>query len=289
MSYEAEISRANPTCFLFLVDQSGSMAERWGGDAGKTKAEGVADAINRLLQTLVRCCSKGEYVLDRYFIGAVGYGGQPGDPAGISLGFPVEALSESIVQPVSMIKKNPLRIEDRIKREEDGAGGLIQKHVRFPVWFDPRATGKTPMCGALRAAYEVACQFVGEHPSCFPPIVINISDGAATDGDPEQVLRTAMALLSVASQDGNVLLFNVHVSVRGDRPILFPSDESNLPDDYARLLFRMSSLLPPSMLRQAQILETSVEEGAVGFAFNADLASVIMFLDIGTRVDQGIA
>ena len=80
MSYEAEISRVNPTCFLFLVDQSGSMAERWGGEAGKTKAEGVADAINRLLQTLVRRCAKGDYVLDRYFIGAVGYGGQPGEP-----------------------------------------------------------------------------------------------------------------------------------------------------------------------------------------------------------------
>ncbi len=289
MSYEAEISRVNPTCFLFLVDQSGSMAERWGGEAGKTKAEGVADAINRLLQTLVRRCSKGEYILDRYFIGAVGYGGQPGDPAGISLGFPVEALSESVVQPVGMIKNNPLRIEERVKREDDGAGGLVERHIRFPVWFDPRAMGKTPMCGALHAAYEVVCQFVSEHPRCFPPIVINVSDGAATDGDAGQVSQTAEALRGVASMDGNVLLFNVHLSARGDRPILFPSDEGNLPDEYARLLFRISSPLPPSMLRQAQILETSVEEGAVGFAFNADLASVIMFLDIGTRADQGAA
>ena len=288
MSYEAEISRTNPTCFLFLIDQSGSMAEAWGGETGKTKAQGVADAINRLLQTLVRRCSKGDYILDRYFIGAVGYGGQPGDPDGISLGFPVEALSESIVQPVSMMKKHPLRIEDRVKREDDGAGGLIERHMRFPVWCDPRAMGKTPMCGALRAAYEVVCQFVSEHPSCFPPIVINVSDGAATDGDAEQVRQVAEALRGVASQDGNVLLFNVHLSVRGDRPILFPSDESNLPDDYARLLFHISSPLPPSMLRQAQILEASVEEGAVGFAFNADLASVIMFLDIGTRADQGV-
>ena len=53
MAYTAEISRVNPTCFLFLIDQSGSMAESWGGEAGKTKAQGVADAINRLLQTLV--------------------------------------------------------------------------------------------------------------------------------------------------------------------------------------------------------------------------------------------
>ena len=59
MPYEAEISRVNPTCFLFLVDQSGSMAEPFGGESGKTKAQGVADAINRLFQTLVSRCRQG--------------------------------------------------------------------------------------------------------------------------------------------------------------------------------------------------------------------------------------
>jgi hypothetical protein len=59
-----------------------------------------------------------------------------------------------------------------------------------------------------------------------------------------------------------------------------------LPDEYARLLFRMSSPLPQAMLQQARILQYAVPDGAVGFAFNADLASVIMFLDIGTKGDR---
>ncbi|MGA2617610.1 MAG: vWA domain-containing protein [Thermoguttaceae bacterium] len=279
MSYEAEISRSNPTCFLFLVDQSGSMGERWGGDAGKTKAEGVADAINRLVQTLVFRCAKGEYILDRYYIGAIGYGSE------IGLGLPVPALAGNVIQPVSVIGSNPLRVDDRVRRVEDGVGGLVEQRVRFPVWFEPKAQGKTPMCAALQAAGQVVTAFVGQYPHCFPPIVVNITDGAATDGDPRQ---PAVALRSVASYDGNVLLFNLHVSARGERPILFPTDERALSDDYARLLFWMSSPLPGAMLRQAQILETSVGEGAVGFAFNADLASVIMFLNIGTRVDSSV-
>jgi len=94
-------------------------------------------------------------------------------------------------------------------------------------------------------------------------------------------------LWRLASQDGNVLLFNIHISARGERPILFPNDDQNLSDDYARRLFAVSSPLPPTMLRQAQILEASLEEGARGFAFNADLSSVISFLDIGTRVGPG--
>jgi uncharacterized protein YegL len=278
MAYTAEISRPNPTCFLFLVDQSGSMAERFGGESGRTKAQGVADAINRLLQTLVFRCAKGEYILDRYYIGAIGYGGE------VSLGFPIEALAGSVLQPVSAIGGHPLRIEDRIKRVEDGAGGLIEQRVRFPVWFEPKAQGKTLMCTALAAACDVVSGFVRQFPNCFPPIVINISDGGATDGHPGPA---ADALRSVASQDGNVLLLNAHVSVSGERPILFPTHEACLPDDFSRLLFHMSSPLPPAMLAQAQILEASVEPGARGFAFNADLASVIMFLNIGTRVDQG--
>lgn len=279
MAYTAEISRANPTCFLFLIDQSGSMAEPFGGDPNKTKAQGVADAINRLLETLITRCSKGDYIADRYLVGLIGYGGE------VSLGFPIDALAGSILQPVSLIDQNPLRIEERIRRSDDGTGRLLEQRVMLPTWLEPKAAGKTPMCGAFQAAYDVICGFVAEHPACFPPIVINITDGLATDGDAELVLQWAMVLRGVASQDGNVLLLNVHLSARGERPILLPTEEANLPDDYARLLFRMSSPLPPAMLRQAQILEESVSAGAVGFAFNADLASVIMFLDIGTRGD----
>jgi hypothetical protein len=69
MAYAPEFSRSNPTCFLFLVDQSGSMAQPFGSESSKTKSQGLADAINRLLQTPVHRCSKGDYVLDRYYIG----------------------------------------------------------------------------------------------------------------------------------------------------------------------------------------------------------------------------
>ncbi len=278
MAYAAEISRSNPTCFLFLVDQSGSMADRFGADLSRTKAQGVADAINRLVQTLVFRCAKGAYILDRYHIGVVGYGAE------IGLGFTGDLAGE-VLRPVSEIGNHPLRIEDRVKRVDDGAGGLLEQSVKFPIWFDAVADGRTPMCEALRISHQVTTEFVTEHPTCYPPIVINITDGVASDGDPEPM---ATAVRGVASQDGNVLLCNVHISARGESPILFPVDESVLSNDHARRLFRMSSTLPPPMLHQARILETSVAEGARAFAFNADMVSVAMFLDIGTRVDRNL-
>jgi hypothetical protein len=276
MSYTAEICRDNPTCFLFLVDQSGSMAAPFGAESGKTKAQGVADAINRLLQSLIMRCTKGHDVLDRYHVGVVGYGEEVG------LGFTGE-LSGEILQPISRINRHPLRIEQRRKKVDDGAGGLVEQTVKFPVWFEPAARGKTLMCGAIQAAQEVLAAFIGQHANCFPPIVINVTDGKATDGDPEPL---AASLRGMTSTDGNVLLFNVHISERGERPLLFPATDDNLPDEYARLLFRMSSVFPREMRVQSTIQEeATLGDGARGFAFNADFASVVRFLEIGTRED----
>jgi hypothetical protein len=41
MSYSAEISRTNPSCFLFLIDRSGSMEDPFGaGESNRSKADG---------------------------------------------------------------------------------------------------------------------------------------------------------------------------------------------------------------------------------------------------------
>src|SRR5262252_723481 len=76
MTYTTEISRINPSCFVFLIDQSGSMQDPFGsGESTKKKADAVADAINRLLQNLVIKCAKSEGVRDYYHVGVIGYGG----------------------------------------------------------------------------------------------------------------------------------------------------------------------------------------------------------------------
>ncbi len=278
MPYTAEISRTNPTCFLFLVDQSSSMLEPFGAQPGKQKAEGVADAINRLLQNLVLKCAKSDGIRDYFYVGIIGYGGMVGS----ALGGP---LAGQHVVPVSAIAKNPLRVEQRTRKVDDGAGGLMEQSFKFPVWFEARANGRTPMCQALALARNYLEAFLSQYPGCFPPIVINITDGMSTDGDP---LGAAMVIRSMTSTDGNVLLFNAHVSANQAQPIEYPANEAGLPDQFARLLFRMSSPLPPLLLEAARAEGFPVAEESRGFVFNADLVSVIRFLEIGTRVSRGV-
>ena len=71
MPYTAEISRTNPSCFFFLVDQSASMIDPI-GDARASKADVVADALNRLLTELAIRCAKEEGVRDYFYVSVIG-------------------------------------------------------------------------------------------------------------------------------------------------------------------------------------------------------------------------
>ena len=274
MPYTAEISRSNPSIFVILLDQSGSMEDPFGQGGGKRKADGVADALNRLLQNLSIKCAKSEGIRDYYQVAVLGYGEH-----GVGSAFCGE-LSGRELTPMSEIANNPARIEDRVKRVDDGAGGVLEQKVRFPVWVEPVYKGGTPMCEALRQSRRIVSEWLPKHRNCFPPIVINISDGEATDGDPEPMAEN---LRGMSSEDGPVLLFNVHISSSNHAPVEFPDERSDLPDDHARMLFRMSSLLPDYIWTMVQEEGIIVNDNPRGFVFNADLVSVIRFLNIGTR------
>jgi hypothetical protein len=274
MSHSAEISRTNPTCLLFLVDQSTSMRQPFGLQPDKKKAEGVADAINRLLQNLVLKSAKADGVRDYFHVGILAYGGEVRPGLG-------GKLKGQFLVPISEIANNPIRVEQRKRTVDDGAGGLVEQNIKFPIWFEAKTAKGTPMCAAFKKAGELLGRFLARFPHCYPPMVLNLTDGQPTDANP---LQAAQELCGLASDDGNVVLFNAHISSTADPPILFPSDEKGLPDAYARLLFRISSMFPPPLREAAKGEGFMIDEMSRGFVYNGDLVSVIRFLEIGTRV-----
>jgi len=249
------------------------MEDPFGGETMGSKAEAVADAINRLLQNLVLRCAKAEGIRDYFYVGVIGYGVKVGPAFGGDL------AGEDLV-PISTIGDQPLMIEERTQKVPDGAGGIVEQEVKFPVWFEPVAKGPTPMKQALKKAENILLGWLDGHPDCFPPVVINISDGEPTDGDPSQVADSIMGL---ESSDGNVLLFNLHLSSSRDPPVEFSDSKDDLPDEFARLLFEMSSVLPEKIRLEAESEGFEVTDESRGFIFNSDMVKVIQFLDIGTR------
>lgn len=283
MPYSAEISRSAPTAFLFVLDQSASMQDAFGGakqkgDAAPSKARVLADTVNRLLQNLVLRCAKEDGVRDYFHIGVIGYGErvQP-------LVQPAEgADSKAGLIPISHLAERPKRMEERLKTVTGADGNTTERRVKFPVWFDPHAKNGTPMCQALDLAARTVRNWIDLHPDSFPPVVVNVTDGEATDGEP---LRFAQQLRSFATDDGEVLLFNVHLSSSEEPAVELPSSRQELPRDadYADVLYQMSSLLPFSMRSAAEQEGYSVDLDTRGFVFNADPVALVRFLEIGTR------
>lgn len=278
MPYSAEISRTRPACVLILVDQSGSMAEPFAGMAEKKKSEGVADAVNRLIQNLVLKCAKADGVRDYFHVGVIGYGAEVKSFLGGS-------LPDDCLVPISHLADNPARVETRTRLTDDGAGGTVEQQIKFPVWFDPKAAGKTPMNAAFEAAEQVVSGFILANPESYPPIVLHLSDGKPTDANPLACVRRIHKL---ATADGATLVFNLLLSADPKPPMYFLSDEELLLDKYAKLLFRMSSELPSKLLAAAKADGFQVAAGSRGVVFNADLVAVVRFLDIGTRVTTAL-
>jgi hypothetical protein len=273
--YTAEISRSNPSAFLFVVDQSASMDERM--ETGQTKAQFVADVLNRTLYQLVIRCTRADGVRNYFDMGVIAYSG-----ATAQSGFS-GALGGKILHPLSDIEANPLRIESRNRRVPDGAGGLVEQETKFPVWFDPTSSGGTPMTAAMKKAAEVVAEWSDAHLSSYPLTVIHVTDGASTDGDPSMV---ADALKTMATQDGACLLFNLHISASGGQPVVFPDSDSGL-DSYGSLLFRMSSKFPDHLVPVARNKGyASVSNQSHFFGYQGGFESIVDFFDIGTRASN---
>lgn len=272
MPYTAEISRGTPTCVVLILDQSRSMADRF-GEHTQSKGEFVADVVNRTLHDLVIRCTRTEEIRNYYYISVIGYGKT------VASAFGGELHGRTHV-PISEIAAKPIRLDTRSRIINDGDGSVLSQQVRFPVWIDSVCGGWTQMCAALDFARKLIDEWLCEHKDGFPPTILHLTDGGSTDGDPTPI---ANDILSRSTSDGPVLLFNCHVSAKHHFKLEYPADGSHLPDHRARTLFGISSCLPDPFMRAAVQSGLPVLPGARGFIFNGDPVSVAQFFELGTR------
>lgn len=293
MAYSRYWQSASPGCIVILLDQSLSMEDPFGGSqigANKRKADMVATVLNNLLNELITTNTNGEIVKPRADIAVIGYGG-----LGTTSALVGDLSSKSFVT-LPELKNNPLRIETRMKKEMDDTGNIVETPTFFPLWIESVASGGTPMCAALIKAKALAEQWVQTHPDNYPPVIINITDGAATDDDYQlgfpNIKQVCSELRALSTSDGNALLFNCHITDSTNPEIAYPSMRSEVPVDkynLAILLFELSSELPDGI--RAKVLENtgeSLASGARGFIFNGDANSVRNMFTFATAPAQQV-
>lgn len=282
--YSQEIGRQNKACFLFLLDQSGSMEEPL-GNSDLRKCDQLAQAINGWLQNMVIRATSDDGVRDWMDVGVYGYrtdlqGNMIIAPAllGDLAGQRLVSIREIGARPAKVVSQTQyIPSEDTME--------MIPVPCEVPVWVDPVHEGGTPMCNMLYQAHEILKEWIAGHPHSFPPIVVHISDGESQDGDPR---GWADAIRQLQTSDGNVLLWNCHLSNTAADPITFPDSAGGLPDEFARTLFDISSVIPDPVYRRAAAEGFSLTPNARGMVFNADMVCLIQFLNMGTRAAPGL-
>lgn len=272
MPYRAEISRVRPTLFVFLLDQSGSMAERFAPE--RTKAQFLADTLNQILYELVMRCSKADGVRDYFDVAILNYHDDE-----VYSGLSISSGSR-VVHPISEIADNPLRLETVTGSDIGPDGEIHEEEMELPVWIEPSPAGSTPMTKAFTEAAWIVQEWCDAHLDSYPPTVIHISDGVPTDGAP---LHEASTIRALSTDDGPALLFNCHVSGRSGEPILFPSDRAALPDEHAQMLFDISSEVPEHLREAAVRRRLPVIGGSRFFVYKASPRDLVHFLNLGTR------
>ena len=283
MSYFAEISRDNPTAFIFLIDQSYSMSDD--SDAKDkngqfiSRADAVADIINAILEELINVAQKDEGIRDYFEISLIGYGG---DSTFLWEGH-LKNRSFAKISEIRDIAQTETVIEETVIR-----GRIIEEEYIRLTWLTPKAMNGTPMKGAFIVAEEEIKNWVSNHPKSYPPIVINITDGEANDiSSPNELIEASKRIQNIATEDGNTIVMNIHISNQLNS-VVFPNNLSQLSsDENSQMLFHMSSLLPDKLKSLAkEIFKISDTNNIVGMAVNASMVQLIKILDIGTRPAQ---
>jgi hypothetical protein len=293
-SYTENFTRQKRGLFVFLLDQSGSMQELTTMQEYKLSLTQMASSIlNSILVTIIEKAALDTSMGRRKNycdIIVFGYGDSVTsllNPTGVPVPLPDLAEHPRGKQTVRKPKY------DRLK------GTYVTVDEEQPYWIVPAEKNNqmTEMAWAISTARQSVQGWLNDDPrrrASFPPIVINITDGrnnSARGGDP---VLEAMKLRQLGTDDGAVLLFNCHITKSSKQSLSFPHDIAqikslNLSHEEhvgAEQLFQMSSEIPATMAKQAQVVSgASISSGARGFIYNASGEDLVNFLSWGTLVN----
>ena len=276
--YTQEITRRHRAAIIIAIDQSGSMSEDIPfGTQHMSKAEAVTIVTSRFIDEMIMRATREGEVRNYYDVAIIGYSNNSvyslcGDkPAFIP-------ITELVTQYAG---NATLAIE---RRMPDGKIKICSEQRRR--WIEPHAAGTTPTYEMLCVATTLVKEWCAEPQNydSLPPIVLNITDGEATDASDELLYRAATRLKAIATNNGNTMLINIHLSSSATQPsLIFPRNEE-LIDPCARQLAKTASEVPQPMVETVRELrgDNSMPPYLM-MSYNASLTEALSIINIGSR------
>ena len=251
------------------------------GHLTRPKIEIVELLCNAMIDELMLRAVRGTKVRNYYDIAVLGYSmGDvksllPGDSDGFVA---IDRLIEMAPSPKTVY------IE-----QHDNKGNIINAPITVHEWIKPRAAGSTPMHEALAYGYmliERWCRNLDNRYS-FPPLVFHITDGDFNDADEAALIDLASRIKKTHTEDGNTLLFNIHLSSDSDggTPEAFPCAKKFTTNRRDRaLLYEMSSIVPKTLEPLIAYLMGLKHRGPYrAVTFNTAPCALLSIFNIGTE------
>lgn len=284
-THNAVVTRNTPTAFIYLLDLSGSMSESiiYEGE-NMSKNDALNKIVNTTLnETILRCRSYDKYN-DYFDIAVLGYQGDTVinllEPYTGKEGFC--SINEIISAPIDSKTYNYRRTKS------DGTHFTSQRRITQYIKTEP--FGTTPMHKALVYTHSILQKWVVEHKGrrCFPPIVINITDGEMSDASEREMITVSQKIKRLSTENGNILFFTVHLSPNEKAtPVIFPSSHDQLPNiKKIKLMYDMSSNLPKAfheaIIGTIPNIDKDTLHDAKIMCYNTPIDSLTRVLEIGS-------
>lgn len=296
--YSQEITRKHRTAIVIAVDRSLSMREMIHSECGHSvsKADAVAYAVNSVISELVARATRDGEVRNYYDIAVLGYSAPvPEADAGCDCGIRYLLDGGRRFIPVSDLACAEPPVRKLVRRQMTVDGDIAVCEDDMPMWIEPCACGTTPMYEAFREIRNLLSDWCGNpaNAGSFPPVVINITDGEASDCTSSELIDITSRIRGLKTDDGNVLLMNIHITARpASASLLFPTAaELDGSDRYAMLLAECSSRMPEAF--NGWIDESRGCRGREGspylaIGYNTSPEGMFAMLSIGSRSVTGL-
>ena len=217
--YTAHITKDNPTCALFIVNQSSPTCKEVLFEERMTpKTEVVSEIINRVIRSTISANYNNENDGKSIYFDAIGYG----DYAYSLWG-----------------NKGFLSMQEIAKSSNDH------------LWIKPRSEGGANLFMALRMAIKKIEKWIAMYPDSYPPSIIHITEYRYHGADDSMMVQLANELKYLSTNNGNVLFFNIIITADDKKSLFFPSNRNKLTESYyGDMYYLLSSSLPLSYKRQ---------------------------------------
>lgn len=266
MKYDLAWNTDAPGHIVYLLDLSGSMKRELNG---MRLVDIVMDAIYQNLSNLVALNTKGNTIKEKFTCTVIGYNSDV----------------VKLIDNASVDKTCDLVIE----AESNGSlfdtkeGGVAE-----PRW-------QTYMADAFDMAATDVNVWIARQKSkgvATPaPIVINITDGLPEEKGLtreqaiEKALKAADRLKQISTPDGELLLYNIHITPdKGAKTLALPDSEPSSID--MKFLFKASSTIPtPKMVEQANRIWTDTKitpQGRLMVTNESDPRKLLQFIEFAS-------